>query len=413
MTEKKGMSRREFLSKSAKGAAGMALAGTLLSSDRAWAANDRIRVACIGTGGRMGGIMADLKNACEDLNVEITAICDTWRIAREANAKKVEEWYGKKPFSTSDYEEIMARDDIDAVAIATPDFAHAPILAAALRAGKDVFVEKPMATELADAVDAMNAYKDSGRIVQVGTQRRSIGEYKAAAEIMKSGILGTVSRAEISWNDANPRWLRDTSNVHEEDVDWKRYLMGKEYRPFNADQYRRWHLYRDFTIGTIGLLGTHYIDIVNWLMDDPFPSVAVGLGAKYVWPEHREHEDTVYTLIEYPKGFICRYLTGLGNKMGHGCQIYGTRGMFDTNTMKFTAAGGRDNGSIEEEVVATGKPSENHVRNWVECMRSRKQPNAPIEAGFQHSVTSILGYQAMLTGKKLRYLPDQRKIVEA
>jgi predicted dehydrogenase len=149
------------------------------------------------------------------------------------------------------------------------------------------------------------------------------------------------------------------------------------------------------------------------MMDDPFPSTAVADGGTYVWKDGRDQEDTVYALYEYPKGFMCRYLTGLGNSADNGCKIYGTNGMFSETTWSFTGTGGSGKNKIQEEIKVQPEPGENHMKNWMECIRSRKQTNAPIEVGYQHSVACILGYQALLTGRKLKYLPVLRRIVEA
>lgn len=410
----KKMSRREFLAKSALGAATVAVsAGGMLAPSRVLGANERISIGVIGVGGRGFDLMKSLHGIDKALNVEITAICDVYRPRREQIAKEVQNWYGREPRQFSDYEELITLDDVDGVIVATPDFAHCKVLADAMKAGKDAYVEKPMANNLADAILALDTAKETGRVVQVGTQRRSEGMWKAAAKMVQSGILGKVSRVEIAWNDCGPRWKRGIAGIKEEDVDWKRYLMGLPDRPFNASFYREWHLYRETTNGVIGLLGSHYIDVAQWLMDDPFPSTAVAHGGHYVWNDGREHEDTVSVLYDYPKGFMVRYLTGLGNEAEIGCRIYGTNGMFTEAGFVFNGTGGRGDKQIKEQIKVQPEPNESHVGNWIECMRSRKQTNAPIEIGYQHSVACILGYQALITGKKMKYLPTLRRIVEA
>jgi len=413
MSESK-ISRREFLVSSAVGAASVALTGAAsLSTSAAVGANDQISVGIIGAGGRAGQLMGDIHRVADSRNVRITAICDTWRPAREKAAKTVKDWWGNDCRLFSNYEDLLALDDVDAVVIATPDFAHSRILIDSVKAGKDAYCEKPMSSTLEDANGVLDAVTQTKRVVQIGTQRRSEGAWKGLVKMVQAGTLGTISRVEIGWNDAGPRWSRGFSDLKAEDVDWKRFLMGHPDRPFDPVQYRRWHFYREFTNGTISLLGSHYIDVASWVMDDPFPTTAVGLGGNYVWKDGREHEDTMYVLFDYPKGFMCRYLSGLGNSAESGMRIYGTNGMFAESTWTFTGTGGSGKTAIKEPIKVVREPNDDHMGNWFDCIRSRATPNASVEAGYRHSIAGILGYQAMMTGKRLKFLPVLRRIVEA
>ncbi|MDH7602411.1 MAG: Gfo/Idh/MocA family oxidoreductase [Armatimonadota bacterium] len=407
---KSKLSRREFIAKSVAGA--VALTGAKLSTATAVGANDRLRIGIIGTGNRGGYHLSEIARLAKSHNVQVAAVCDTWRVAREQSAAKVREAFGSDCAVFSNYQDLLSLESIDAVVIATPDFSHCRILTDALNAGKHAYCEKPMATELSDAILVLETAQKSNCVVQIGTQRRSEGKWRAAAKMVQSGILGTISRIEIAWNDSGPRWNRGFSDLKEEDVDWKRFLMDKPYRPFDPSRYRRWQLYRDYSLGVIGLLGSHYIDVVCWIMDDPLPKCAVALGGNYVWRDGREHEDTVYVLYEFPKGFICRYLSGLGNSAESGLRAYGTRGTFSESTWTFTGSGGGPE-ALKEPVVVQPEKSESHMANWLECIRTGCTPNAPIELGYNHSVACIMGYQALLTGRKMRYLSDERKIVPA
>lgn len=405
------MSRREFLAKSALSAATLAVSSAVgFAPSRAHGANDRVSIGVIGAGGRGGGLMGEIHKIS---GVEITAVCDTWRVQRERVATQVNGWYGGACRMFSNYEDLLALDDIDGVIIATPDFAHARILADAVKAGKDAFCEKPMATELPDAIAALDAAKQSDRVIQIGTQRRSEGAWRGLAKVIQSGMLGTISRVEVGWNDCGPRWNRGFGDLKAEDVDWQRFLMGRPNRPFDPSQYRRWHFYREFTNGTIALLGSHYLDMVHYAMSEEFPSTVVANGGHYVWKDGREHEDTVYAIYDYPSGFACRYLSGLGNECESGMRIYGTNGMFNEHGWTITGTGGRGANAIKEAIKVQPEGGESHIGNWVECMRSRKTTTAPVETGYQHSVACIMGYQALVTGRKLKYLPVLRRIVEA
>jgi len=291
------ISRREFL----VGAAGIAIAsGVGLAPSRAYGANDKLSVGMIGVGTRGGQLFDDLAGVDKAQNVEVTAICDTWRVRREQIAAKVKARYGSEPRQFANYEDLLALKDVDAVIIATPDFSHARILTDAIKAGKDVYIEKPMAKDLDGANAAMDANASAKRIIQVGTQRRSEGNWKAAAKLVQSGVLGTISRVEIGWNDSGPRWRKNVSGIKAEDVDWKRFLMGLPDQPFDAHRYGEWQLYRDYTNGPMAVLGAHYFDVGLWLMNAPFPSSAVANGGHYVWKDGREHEDTIYAIFDFP-----------------------------------------------------------------------------------------------------------------
>lgn len=406
----KGISRRGFLA----GAAGLAVASTVaFVPARAFGANDRIRIGMIGVGTRGQQLFADLSRVDKAQNAEVTAICDTWRVRRDQIAPKIKERYSTDPKQFSNYEDLLALNDVDAVIIATPDFSHARILTDAIKAGKDVYVEKPMAKDLDQANAAMDANAAAKRIIQVGTQRRSEGTWKGAVKLIQSGVLGTISRVEIGWNDAGPRWKRNVSGIKPEDVDWKRFLMHLPDRPFDPHRYMEWQLYRDYTNGPMAVLGAHFFDVALWVMNARHPSTAVANGGHYVWKDGREHEDTIYAAFDFPEGFALRYLTGLGNSAECGLSIYGTNGTFKDSTWSVTGAGGRGAGAVKQETKVGREPSDNHMGNWLECIRSRKQTNAPIEAGYQHSVCTMLGYQALVSGSKMKYLPILRRIVES
>lgn len=409
MTEN-GISRREFL---VGAAAGIALAGVGMAGSRAYAANDRISIGMIGVGVRGNQLFNDIKAVDKALNAEVTAVCDTWSVRREQMVEKVKERYGAAPRAFTNYEDLLALKDVDAVVIATPDFSHATILADAIKAGKDVFIEKPLAKDLDQANAAMDAFAASKCIIQVGTQRRSEGNWKEAAKLIQSGALGTISRVEIGWNDCNPRWRHNVSGIKAEDVDWKRFLMHLPNRPFDPHRYGEWQLYRDYTTGPIAVLGAHYFDVGLWLTGAKFPSTAVANGGQYVWKDGREHDDTLYAIYDFPQGFLMRYLTGLGNSADAGLSIYGTNGVFKESTWSATGDGGRGQDRIKEEIKISGNPNQNHMGNWLECVRSREQTNAPFEVGYQHSICTMLGYQALVSGRKMKFMPNLRRIVEA
>ena len=407
------ITRREFMQKTAVGAAGLAIAGTgILSSPRAFGANDRLSIGMVGPGQRGRSLMGDFHKAAEAANAEITAVCDIWTMNRDRGAKMVQDWWGKEPRKFRNLEDMLALKDLDGVIIATADFQHAKMLAQAVKAGKDVYCEKPMANDLKDARNALKAVLDSGRVVQLGTQRRSDGQHMAAAELMKTGVLGTLCKVDVSWNYYGARWKRgDLNEAKEQDVDWKRFLMGKKYRPFTASQYMEWRIYRDFSSGIPDQWMSHMIDVVNWMTGEQFPSSVVAHGGTYVWKDGRENGDTFQALLEYPKGFLVSFSTTFGNDSGNSTKIYGTKGTLDCDAWKCTGDGGGDQ-KIKEEIAIKALPSVGHMQNWLDCVRSGNQPNADIFAGYSHSIATIMANRALHSGKKVLYNPATQEMDE-
>jgi predicted dehydrogenase len=440
--------RRGFLKTSATTAAGVAVMSAL--PKHVLGANDRLRVAQIGCGGRGNYLIGEVFKSAKDQNVEIAALCDVWSVNLDRAVARVDKQQGGKVKTYRRYSELLQSKDIDAILIATPDFGHTPIMIEAMKAGKDVFCEKPMSTELAHANEALRVQKQTGRIVQVGSQRRSDPRHQAGAKLIQSGILGKITEVETAWHDNAPRWARDYSDVRREDVDWDQYLMYLPKEPWNPARFRRWHLYKDFTTGTPALLGAHLIDVGVWFMDDPLPTSAVAHGGVYVWKDGREHADTMEALLEYPKGFLLKYATRLGN--AHPVPeavFFGTKGTFDTESWTARGdGGGKDKLSAPVTVpkpegsrtfaAGTSNPGTNmpgaagstagtgtqtmldervagegHVKNWLECVRSRKQPNAPIDVGYAHSVASILCFKAWLTGRRQVFDAGKSEITAA
>jgi predicted dehydrogenase len=417
--------RRDFLKSSAATAVGLAVWSAF--PRKILGANDRLRVGLIGCGNRGTYLLGEtLKSA--DLNVEIAGLCDVWKVNLEKAAARVTAAQNARPKTFARFPDLLAMGDLDAVLIATPDFAHTPILIEATKLKKDAFVEKPMATVLDHANTALKRVRENQTIVQVGTQRRSDRRHQEGARLIQSGILGKVTEVETAWHDAAPRWARDFSDVRREDVDWDQYLMFLPKEPWNAARFRRWHFYKDFTVGTPGLLGAHLIDVAIWFMDDPLPTSAVAEGGVYVWKDGREHADTLESVLEYPRGFILKYATRLGNNNPvPEAVFFGTKGTFDTESWTARGAGGGKDALTQSVTVPKpGAPfvaaaavspkgiggeaglaqpdprvgGEGHVRNWLQCVRSRKAPNAPIEVGYAHSVASIMCFKAWESGRR-------------
>lgn len=404
------ITRRDFLAQTARTSATVGMLA-LFTPSRVLGANDRLSVGIVGPGQRGRSLMEEFQKVAPQVNAELTAVCDIWTKNLDRAVEMVTRWNGRPPRRFRTFEDMLAWEGLDAVIIATADFQHAKMLVQAVKAGKDVYVEKPMANTLEDAKKALAAVKDSGRIVQVGTQRRSDGRHQAAAELLRTGVLGKICRIEVSWNYFGPRWRRgDVNEVREEDTDWKRFLMGKRYRPFNPSQYMEWRLYRDFSSGIPDQWMSHMIDVVHWFTGSEFPVSAVAHGGIFVWKDGRENEDTFHALLEYPEGFLVSYSTTFGNSAGENFTFHGTNGTFDVNKWVITGAGGGGKGQLKENIPIPSRPGVSHLQNFLECVRSRKTPNAPVEAGYSASVAVILAVQALRKGRKVYFNREKQEM---
>jgi predicted dehydrogenase len=391
-------------------AAGAALlAAPHLAAAAPKGANERLSIGMIGVGGRGSSHVKSLQGLAKECNVEITAVCDVWKVNLDKAAAAVQKSSGIEPRKFTRFGDLLALKDVDGVVIATPDFAHAPILVAALEAGKDVYVEKPMSIDLDLANKALELARKNDRVVQAGTQHRSEGRYIAAAKCVASGVLGEISRvtAEVDFNE--PRWARSYNDCRPTDVDWDAYLVNCPQLPFDAKLLRRWHLYKLFTNGLSGLWMSHYADAVHQILGAKYPATAVAHGGTYVWKDGREHTDTFHSLLDYPEGFLMSWGMGLGNSAGTRFTVHGTQGTLDVEKELLSPQGGAKGTKVQERKV---EPEKNisHMGNWLECMRTRQRPNADIQYGHQHAAATILAAVALETGLRQKYDPLKRQI---
>jgi predicted dehydrogenase len=418
--------RKTFLAKSAALlAGGAAFASTALSYGRIVGANDRIALAHIGNGSRgadLDWIASQLKTSH---NVEMTTVCDLWRVNREKAIEVNTKYYGRAPRGFQYLEDVLALKDVDAVLISTPEHSHSPILKMAVEAGKDAYVEKPMGNVLAEAKAARDAVLRSDRIVQVGTQHRSETYPRAAHDVVQTGVLGDVSKVEIVWNYHGPRWRGrpETKVIREQDTDWRKWLLTKAYRPFDPQVYCEFRLYKEFSSGIPDQWMSHAIDMVHWFMNDSFPRSVVAHGGVYAWHDGRENADTFQALLEYPKGFLVSYSTSFGNDAPSFTRYMGKKatlaniGGEGSPRYQIVEEKGNHEDNADIDAKRTSKyvllPGETklppmgiddrtleHMANWFECMRSRQQPHCTVRDGFAHSVANMMAAESYWSGKK-------------
>jgi predicted dehydrogenase len=403
--------RRSFLGRAV-------LAAGYAGTKKGYAANETINVGCIGTGGRCRELMRALQRIG---GVRITAVADVWDV-NLAEGRKLAD---ARATATRDYAELLRSRDVDAVVIGAPDHWHAPITIEACAAGKDVYVEKPLTHKIAEGPAVIAAQNTHKRIVQVGLQQRSMPHLQKAAEIVRSGQLGTIHKVHMTWNRNQLRRGPLTLKIDPMAVDWKRFLGNAPQQPFDAYRLRNWRWFWDFGGGTLTDLMVHWLDVVNWYLDLSVPAAAASIGdvfhAQGLW----ETPDTMQTLLHYPDKQLQAYFEGtfVNARCGAMTEFMGTEGTLYIDRGRYEVHPERKRGykgeylenplKLSEYVLGEGPRGRDfyenpdgemlHLSNWLECIRTRKQPNAPAEAGAIAAAAAHLGNIAFRTGKVAKW----------
>jgi predicted dehydrogenase len=394
--------RREFLEQAGIGT--LLLAGYTATA-RGFAANETINVGCIGTGGRCRQLMQALADVP---GVRITAVCDVWDNHLEAGKKLAD----AKAVAVKNHHELLARKDVDAVVIGTPDHWHVPITIDACRAGKDVYVEKPLTHDLGEGAAVIKAQNDERRIVQVGTQQRSMPQFQKAYEIVKSGQLGDIHKVHLTWNRNTPRWTKNNYNIDPKTVDWKQFLGSAPVQPFDEYRFRNWRWFWDFGGGILTDLMVHQVDIAHWFLNADHPTTAVSIGDMFNAQGLWQTPDTVQTLLRYPDREAQVYFEGtfasarngaMLEFMGSEATLYLDRGRYEIHPERNKKI------RASEMVLGSGprgadfydlpKGEVLHLANWIECVRSRNRPNCPAEVGVIAASAAHLGNMALRSGQ--------------
>lgn len=388
---------------------------TALQSARVMGANDRIGVAVIGCGTR--GLLGEVLQFSKESNVEVAALCDTWKQQREAAAEKVKKSGAAEPKLFVHYQEVLASPGVDAVLISTPDHQHCTQLSAAIKAKKDVYVEKPLAMDMKELLSAVDTVKRSNRIVQCGTQVRSFAPSAAGRAFVSSGGLGKLFKIEQSRNSFRPYWDGNAARkVAEADTDWKAFLMNRKYRPWNADQYAGWMGYREFSRGPHTQFMAHFVDLVHFVTGASYPERVMAMGGTFRWKDARTAPDSIEVVLEYREGFLVRYNSCFGTNANSFLKFFGTRGVMDatrwSNPWLLSGEGITDTDRIAGGAKIPEVAGTPHMKNWFECMRSRQQPAAPIETGYGHSVAGIMADESLIRGRRMVHDPAKRSIRE-
>lgn len=415
-------SRRRFMQQSAAGVAA-GTASILASSSFARAApNDRIQVGFVGAGGRAGSL---LKLFASQDDVDIVAISDIDSRRLPGAASNVKRLSGRAPAAHQDFRHVIDSDSIDVVVVGTPDHWHAIPTIMACQAGKDVYVEKPDGHNMLEGQRMVEAMRKHQRIVQLGTQARTNEHTTAAIEFIRSGKLGRVLVGK-SWESA-----RQGSLGHPADsepplgVDYDTWLGPAPKRPFNERRFHgSWRWFFDYGTGDLGNDGVHRIDVARWALGtaveaetgkkmSALPRKTSALGGKWYFDDIQEWPDTLQVNYEYQvdgePGRILTYEMRIWTPykyMGEaeGVALYGDKGYIVIGNERWHAH------APDGEVLAEGRGSNSgasHVRNFVDCVKSRRRPNADLETvGHPSSIMCHAANVAWQTGKQLVMNPD-------
>ena len=431
-------SRREFIKKTAMTGAATyfsALVFSASSYNRIIGSNDRVRVGVVGFSDRhRGAHIPSFMSLYKELNFDIVAVSDIWKKRREEGQAFLKQQMGHDITACKNNDELYNIKEIDAVFISTADFQHAYHTIEAVKAGKDTYTEKPLAETMEDARAVLKAVKDSGKIVQIGSQRRSGDNYHAANDFIQSGKFGPIVMVELTWNVNQPgRWRRPelVAQLKEEDTDWKRFLINRPYEPFNARHHLEYRLFWPYSSGIPGQWMSHQIDTVHWFSGFSHPRSVTANGGIYVWKDGRKNADTFTAVFDYgpandaSSGFQVVFTSRQTNAANDVKEIYYSNGgTLNLDTNKISPEGGLSEGhakamnmqanllpelSLNDLAPKVSTDANTggdalttaHVRNWMECVRSRKQPNAPVEAGYNHSIAVIMSNAAYRTGEKV------------
>jgi len=360
---------------------------TALASSRAFGANDKLRIGVIGAGQRMDTLLDCADRVGPN---DIVAVSDAYGQRSEAVVRRSTSLPGTPATVHPDYRGVLDHKDIDAVFIASPDHWHVRMAVAALAAGKDVYLEKPVTHTLEEGATLTNAVRSSKQILQCGMQQRSWTHFRSAVELVQGGSIGRVVQVRTYWWQNYQRSTAPGSPrtaLKMDELNWKQWLGGAPDQPFSEDKFYRWRWYWNFGGGAMTDLFTHWIDVVQWAMQSDQPSQAFMLGGKYVFPEW-DCPDTVQAAFRYPghdgQGFDVVYEGMMASSIDDGgIEFRGTEATLKLNRGGFTVH--REGVPHEQNPILSEKSFRDgtitHMQNFFDCVKSRKEPNAPVETG--------------------------------
>jgi predicted dehydrogenase len=391
-----GPNRRTFLKQAALGTAAM----LAFPKSTVLGANDRVRVGMIGVGDRGSELLKQIRGVS---GVELVAMADVYSRRRDEAKNKVP---GIQTFS--DYRRLLDMKDIDGVIVASPLHIHCRHFLDTLAAGKDLYSEKTMAWSIPEADKCLAAAQASNRVVQIGLQHQSSGAQADAKQWIKDGWLGKITSVECymgrNTQHGKGQWVREVpSDCTAQNVDWKAFLNGRPDRPFDGFKLINWRLFWEFAGGNCAENMVHQIAWVMGALDLPLPSAAYMSGGVFSEKDGREVPDTIAVTLDFPKDVVVTWQSTFSNKhYGLGDRILGSDGTiehhFEEPLQYWPEKINRDGDD------AKGKSKDqNHMQNWVDCMRSRATPNAPAEMGYRSAVAVHMSNLAYKNKKRITF----------
>jgi len=371
--------RRTFLKQAAIGAAVLAY-----PSSKVLGANDRVRVGMIGVGDRGNDL---LDQVVKVPNVELVVMADVYSRRRDQAKSKVP---GIQ--TVSDYRRLLDMKDIDGVIVASPLHIHARHFVDTLAAGKDLYAEKTMTWSIPEADKCLASAKASDRVIQIGLQHESAGATADARQWIKDGWVGKVTQVE-SWMGRNTphgkgQWVRAVpSDCTPQNVEWNAFLNGRSDRPFDGYKFINWRLFWEFSGGNCAENMVHQIAWIMSVLDLPLPSAAYMSGGIFSEKDGREVPDTIVVTLDFPKDIVVTWQSTFSNKHYElGDRILGSDGTlehhFGEALQYWPEKVNRPAGEAEK-----GKAhDEDHMTNWIDCIRTRGTPNAPVDLGYRSAM---------------------------
>jgi predicted dehydrogenase len=393
--------RRDFIK-----TAGAATAATALSYSRVLGANDRVRLGLVGCGSRGIG---NMKNFLALNTTDVGALCDVYATqidqARQSASAAV-------PFK--DHRQLLDRKDIDAVIVAVPDHWHTAVTIDALNAGKDVYVEKPLTLRVEEGPEIVKAARINGRVCQVGMQQRSGKHYlQAKQEYLDSKRLGRITLARTWWhgNGFHLRRAPDSLKRLPADLDWAHFLGPVKWRDWDPQQYYNWRAYLDYGGGQVTDLFTHWIDVVHMFMGHDIPIAASASGGVYAYKDGRTAPDTIHVLLEYPAEFTATFEATLVPSIGGaGIEFCGTDARLVITRAGFDVFEPKNPKPIAS-VPAIGNMDQDHMKNFLDCMKSRALPTGDVLIGHRSAQASHLGNIAYVEKRRIQFDPVREMIM--
>ncbi|SFJ32435.1 Gfo/Idh/MocA family protein [Planctomicrobium piriforme] len=398
------VNRRDFLGKTARNAAGVAVGVLSLgSAARKFGPNDQIQIGIIGAGAQ-GRELAQHLLAIP--GVRITSLCDVDAHQLAAAQHLLHDHSDHRPVAVTGHEQLLQRSDVDAVVIATPDHWHAAICREACLAGKDVYLEQPVAHSVAQGQSLVDIAHKTGRIIQTGLPQRSGAHFQSAIELLRSGEIGRVHLAK-AWAMHRRRSIgRVATAAAPVGVDYERWLGPAPARPFQATRFHQhWPCFWDYGSGELGQWGVQLLDIVRWGLNLDLPTRIAATGGNRAFHDDRETPDTLSVQFEFPELDVIwehrQWSTrGLEGRTA-AVAFYGDRG-----TLIVDRSGWKLYDGPTGKYADASELHQSHLANWLDCLRTRQTPTADIAVGQRSMTLCHLGNIAYRLGRELRFSPD-------